>query len=214
MCDSFDSNSEPYRIYAEFEMSLNNYKRARSILFNGAQSFSESSNGSIHNDKFARLYHTWAICEWYLGNLDRTEVLFDHSLRVIDAGIRGSETRSLIFLSIARFLLHARNDTSLAQHCISLSLTENTKSCESWSLWSQIAKIMGNEELVIACKMEEAKLLDKSAVNGDTLTTVKNEQMNQMLRRTPWHHKLQDIGDQKSWYEAIKLPDTELQLQQ
>lgn len=203
----FCRDSEPYRIYAEFEMSLGDYNRARSILFLGAQSVSESSNGSLHNDKFARLHHTWAICEWHLGNLDRTEVLFDHSLRLIDAGIRGSEARSMIFLSIARFLFSARQDYSLAQHCVSLSLTENTRSQASWILWSKIAAIMGNEQLSQSCKVEAEKLIDQPIERSDALATVNNQKMNQMLRRAPWHHKIFEICDQKSWYESIKFPD-------
>ena len=200
------SDSEPYRFYAEFEMSLDNHSRARSILFLGAQSFSESSDGSLNNEKFARLYHTWAVCEWHLGNLDRSEVLFDHSLRVTDAGTSGSETRSLIFLSIARFLFDARQDYSLAQHCVSLSLTENTKSKFSWILWSKIATIMGKESLSQSCKEETKKLMDQNDGQSDALP-VNNQKINQLLRRAPWHHKIFTITNQESWYEAIRFPD-------
>jgi hypothetical protein len=188
-------------------MSLKNYRRARSILFLGAQSFSESSDGSLHNDKSARLYHTWAICEWHLGNLDRTEVIFDHGLRVTDAGISGSETRSLIFLSIARFLFHARKDYRLAQHCVSLSLTENTKIKSSWILWSKIANIMGNEDLSLACVEEAEKLMNQSAGQNDELPTVNNPKMNQMLRRAPWFHKIFGVSNHESWYNATSFPD-------
>lgn len=201
------SDSEPYRYYAELEMSLGNYRRARSILFLGAQALSESSDGSLNNNKLARLYHTWAVCEWHLGNLDRTEVLFDSSLRVTDAGTDGSETRSFIFLSIARFLFHARKDYSLAQHCVSLSLTENTRSKRSWILWADVAKAIGNENLSRACKEEAEKLSDENTAQSHELSTVKNPKMNQMLRRAPWFHKIFTVSNQKSWYDAMKFPD-------
>jgi hypothetical protein len=189
-------------------MALKNHRRARSILFLGAQAVSESSNGSLHDEKLAHLYHTWAICEWHLGNLDRSEVLFDHSLRVTDSGIRGSETRHLIFLSIARFLFNARQDYSLAQHCVSLSLTENTRSKASWMLWSKISMIMGNEKLSQSCQKEFEKVSREVVGQNDSLAAVKNTNMNNMLRRSPWHHKLFDMH-QRSWYEALDFPDSE-----
>ena len=204
------SDSDPFRIYAEFEMSLSNYRRARSILFQGAQSSSESSDGSLYNEKLSHLYHTWAVCEWQLGNLDRSEVLFDHSLRLTDAGTRGSDTRSFIFLSIARFLFHARKDFALAQHCVSLALTENTRSKASWMLWSKIANIMGNKTLSFACIQEADKISAKTRVeNRDTLESVNNKNMNHMLRQAPWHYKIVDVNE-KSWYDAINFPDDDL----
>ncbi len=188
-------------------MSMGNYNRARSILFHGAQSYSESSDGSLSNDKFARLYHTWAICEWHLMNLDRAEVLFDHSLRLTDAGISGSETRALIFLSIARFLFHARKDYSLAQHCVSLSLTENTRLDSSWLLWSKIATVMGNDKLSLACKNEIQKMKDGTTKQNKPLPSVSNHKINQLLRRAPWQHKIININTEDSWYEANQFPD-------
>ena len=189
-------------MYAEYEMSLDNYHRARSILFLGAQSFSESSDGSLHSENFARLFHSWAVCEWYLGSLDRAEVLFDHSLRVTDSSSRGAETRSLILFSIARFLFHAREDLSLAQHCVSLSLTENSRSKESWILWSKIAQRMGNMKLASSCEEESKKLYQK---RGQEEAIPK---MNQMLRRSPWHHKIFNLTQESgAWYESIKFPD-------
>eukprot|EP00551_Chaetoceros_affinis_P009451 CAMPEP_0203669648 /NCGR_PEP_ID=MMETSP0090-20130426/5949_1 /ASSEMBLY_ACC=CAM_ASM_001088 /TAXON_ID=426623 /ORGANISM="Chaetoceros affinis, Strain CCMP159" /LENGTH=1189 /DNA_ID=CAMNT_0050534373 /DNA_START=368 /DNA_END=3937 /DNA_ORIENTATION=+ len=201
------SDSEPYRLYAEFEMSMGNYNRARSILFLGAQSYSESSDGSLNNDKFARLYHTWAICEWHLMNLDRAEVLFDHSLRLTEAGISGSKTRALIFLSIARFLFHARQEYSLAQHCVSLSLTEDTRLETSWLLWSKLANVMGNDKLSQACKNEIEKLKGANAKQDKPLSSVSHQSINQLLRRAPWQHKIINMSNQDSWYEANKFPD-------
>ncbi len=185
-------------------MSINNFIRARSILFIGAQSCSESSDGSLHNSNLSRLYHTWAICEWHLGNLDRVEVLFDHSLRVTDSGTEGSEMRALILLSIARFLFHAREEYSLAQHCISLSLAENTKSHFSWILWARIAEKMGNESLSKSCREEAAKI--QGAAN-ETFPSVKHGVINQMLRRAPWHHKIFNMKEHRSWYEQSNFPD-------
>jgi len=198
---------EPYRIYAELELSLHNPHRARTILFLGAQTISESSNGSLHNLPFAHLHHTWAIVEWHLGKFDRSEVLFDHSLRLIDAGRRGSMERGMILTSIARFLVSAREEYALAQHCVSLSLTENTKCQESWRLWSQIAESMGNDTLKESCLVEAEKVRESGSEKGNELGTVNHQTMHQMLRRAPWHHKLFEIGEQKSWHETITFPD-------
>ena len=200
------SDSEPVRIFAEFEMSLNNFNRARSILFNGAQSFSEASDGSLHNSNLSRLYHTWAICEWHMDNLDRAEVLFDHSLRVTNAGNEGSEMRSLILLSIARFLFHAREDYSLAQHCISLSLTENTRSYPSWILWAKIAEKNGNESLSASCREEALKI---RKADTQALSCATSCGINQMLRRAPWYHKIFNIRDHRTWYELSNFPDVD-----
>ncbi len=185
-------------------MSIKNFSRARSILFNGVQSFSESSDGSLHNTNLSRLYHTWAICEWHLGNLGRAEVLFDHSLRVTHAGAEGAEMRSLTLFSIARFLFHAREDYSLAQHCISLSLTENTRSYSSWILWAKIAEKSGNEALATSCKQEAEKIQD---AEKQTLTGMNNGAINPMLRRAPWHHKIFKMKEQKTWYDISSFPD-------
>jgi len=206
-CDrSGNSDAEPYRLYAEFEMSLGNYSRARSILFLGAQSISEFSDGSTGNENLSRLFHTWAVCEWHLGNLDRSEVLFDHSLRLTDAGNSGSETRSLIFFSIARFLFQARKDYSLAQHCVSLSLVENPTSRKSWLLWAQIAREMGNQKLAMDCEDEARKLKWDNSHNSNVVGTVNNQTMNQMLRRAPWEHKIYSICNPESWYEKLSFP--------
>ncbi len=213
-CDiAGSSNATPYRLYAEHEMAAGNYMRARSILFLGSQSLSEASDGSLKNDEFARLYHSWAICEWHLGNLERTEVLFDHSLRLTDSAL-GSESRSLILYSVSRFLFHSRGDYILSQHCISLSLAEdsmlNNKS-DLWLLWSNVAREMSNVELSEECLSRAMELPSLSQGDSSVFTTgVQNNKMNYMLRRAPWQYKIgtSNPDGSVSWYTRILFPDS------
>ena len=203
-CDVSGSNeAKPYVSYADFEISLGCFKRAQSILFLGAQSLAESSSGSLQNEELAKLYHSWAICEWHLGDLDRTEILFDHALRVTDAGPKGTPLRSLIMYSLARFLHHARKEYSLAQHCVCLSLSENSApggNAGIWLLWSSIAKSMGNKDLQNQC-LVQADRLDKDA--HDDLPRLSGD----MLRRAPWQYKmLRPKNDLESWYMEITFP--------
>jgi len=210
-CDiAGSSNAKPYRLYAEFEMTLENYGRARSILFLGAQSLSESSDGSLHNDEFARLYHSWAVCEWHLDNLDRAEVLFDHGLRLTDSTL-GSETRSLILYSISRFLFHARNDDTLAQHCVSISLAENAGISENpdvWMLWSDVAKRMFNSRLSQQCLNQVRQLGQQDSSSLFLAADVNNHKMNHMLRRAPWQYKIRKSSNpnESSWYNGVRFP--------
>jgi tetratricopeptide (TPR) repeat protein len=209
-CDSAGSrNAEPYRDYAEYEMNAGNYERARSILFLGAQSLSESSDGTRHNDEFARLYHSWAVCEWHLGNLDRAEILFDNSLRLIESGKEGSANRSLVLYSIARFLFYARNDSIVAQHCVCLSISESLSPSGDagvWRLWAKIAESMSNTDLKKHCLLEAAKL--ESMPNDITSLRLVDLGIDQMLRKSPWQQKIQKPASsmKKSWYTGISFP--------
>lgn len=211
-CGSAGSrDARPYRQYAEFEMAAGNYRRARTILFHGAQSLSESSNGSKQDDEIARLYHTWAIVEWHLENPDRAEILFDHSLRQIDSGIDGSEQRAVVLYSIARFLFHARDDCNLAQHCICLSLTENLTPAGDtgiWTLWAKVADAMSNEVLKSECLNQAEEL--KKGENSNQEFDVNTLAMHHMLRRAPWQHKIATRSKSKndSWYKGISFPST------
>ena len=211
-CDSAGSrNGDPYRTYAEFEMNAGNYKLARSILFLGAQSLSESSdNGTRHNDEFARLYHTWAICEWHLDNLERAEILFDNSLRLIESGGKGATNRALVLFSIARFLFYARNDNIVAQHCICLSISENLSPCGdagSWILWAKIAESMSNTELKYSC-LAQAEKMEEMSNDLTSLVMADHLGIHQMLRRSPWQYKIQKPSrkGKGSWYNGISFP--------
>jgi len=226
-CDKTgSSNAEPYRLYAEFEMSLDNHHRARSILFLGAQSLSQSPDGAMGNsDEFSKLYHTWGVCEWHLENLDRAEILFDHALRLTDSGEGGSEIRTLVLYSIARFLFHAREDYILTQHCVCLSLTETAVPgfvgrSRIWSLWADVAMAMDNERLSQHCTYQANKVQTEEEtlahscmldVNmpSNGMPTVAGPAIHQLLRRAPWHHKIahQIQRDPVSWYEGVTFPD-------
>lgn len=141
-------------------MSLGNYGQARKILFRGAQAASKSADGGLNGRRgLAELFHTWAACEWHLGKLPRAEVLFDHALRLTEAGEQGCQLRSFILYSIASLEFY-RGEYLLAQHCVGLCMKENAmpggKSLV-WELWGDIALAMGNSRLVEECR-HHAKL--------------------------------------------------------
>ena len=66
---------------------------------------------------------------------------------------------------------------------------------------------MGNEKLSIALNEEALKLAEQTKGQDETIVSVNNQKLNQMLRRAPWHHKIIDVFDQKLWYEAFDYPD-------
>jgi len=202
-------------------MSLHNHRSARSILFQGAQSLSQSPDGGMGNSiEFAKLYHTWAVCEWHLKNLDRAETLFDHALRLTDSGEGGSEIRTLFLYSIARLLLHAREDYTLAQHCICISLSETavpglSVKSEMWNLWADIAMKLDNTKLVSHCKNQAEKVrMEKEGMNKPEILDISSSSgstIHQLLRKAPWHHRIvqHEIGshDPIFWYNALHFPD-------
>ena len=113
---------EPFKLFAEFEMRRQNFNDAQSILFRGAQSVAESSESNVKS--LADLYHTWGVCEYHLGNIDRAEQLFNDAIRVTGSGEADANIRSLILYSMAT-LEYKRGEYLLAQHCVGLSMTEN-----------------------------------------------------------------------------------------
>jgi len=215
-------HADPYRIFAEMEMSLGNYEQARKLLFRGAQAVSQSSDGGLGNRRgLAELFHTWAICEWHLNNLPRAEVLFDHALRLTDAGEEGSRLRSFVLYSIAR-LEYFRDELHLAQHCIGLCLKENLMpggNAIIWELWANIARDMNNEFLEEECleqaeawsKMQESddlsRLLSTSSISARS--GMKDLSMGHLMKREPWQFKLFGNSDATSsnFYSNVKFPD-------
>lgn len=203
-------------------MSLGNYEQARKLLFRGAQAVSQSSDGGLGNRRgLAELFHTWAICEWHLNNLPRAEVLFDHALRLTDAGEEGSRLRSFVLYSIAR-LEYFRDELHLAQHCIGLCLKENLMpggNAIIWELWANIARDMNNEFLEEECleqaeawsKMQESddlsRLLSTSSISARS--GMKDLSMGHLMRREPWQFKLFGNSDATSsnFYSNVKFPD-------
>lgn len=210
-------------------MSCGNHEEARKILFRGAQAMSVSSDGGLQNrGGMAELFHTWAVCEWHLGNLSRAEVLFDHALRLTNSGEDGSKLRSFILYSIAR-LEYFRGEYELAQHCIALCLKENLMpggNSKIWELWADVATALGNEGLVRQCK-EQATVLKKAerdnGVEGLSrmvefskadvagLSKMVGAAAQPLMRRDPWHVKL--FGSKNSissgFFDGVELPTSE-----
>jgi hypothetical protein len=192
------------------------FVQARSILYKGAQANAHSSDGGLGNRRgLAELFHTWAVCEWHLGNLARADALFDHSLRLTEAGEEGAIMRSFILHSIAR-LEYSRGELTLAQHCIGLCLKENVMpggNAKVWELWAMVAADMGHNALEKECVVQVDKAQRQEHDNGPTgLSQLlsKGPQMQQLMRRDPWHHKL--FGNQvlsNNFYTGVQLPKLE-----
>jgi len=200
-------HADPYRIFARIEMSLGNFADARSILYRGARATSLSSDGGLGNRiGMAELYYTWAVCEWHLDNLSRSEVLFDHALRLTSSGADGSVLRSYILYAIARLELD-RGEYLLAQHCVCLCLKENSLpggSAKVWKLWAEIASDLGDVGLVQQCKEQasRAEVQEERAANASLsmLMAIKNADgpvmngadVQNMMRKDPWHYRIFD----------------------
>jgi len=207
------SHADPYRLFAEFEMSRGSYLEARKILFNGARTISQSpGSGLINRNGMVELFHTWGVCEWYCNNLPRAEILFDHALRLIEAGDTGSELRSVILYSIARLQYH-RKEYVLSQHCIGLCLKENRMpggNVKIWELWGEVAKTSGNERLALKCKEQVEKLKsDLGLESGESMTTVMTgKEIKHLMRKGPWHHKIfkQESPSRKKLLNGVRLP--------
>jgi len=224
-------STEPYRLFAEFEIKRNNFVEAQSILFRCAQAVSESSDNSDRSvgsgkSGLARLYHTWGVCEYHLERGSKAERLFDDALRVTGSEEEDSSMRSLILYSMAR-LEYSREEYLLAQHCIGLSLKENLLPCGNyliWKLWSEIADKMENEHLATRCK--EQALLRREEERGGTISDLSRllgqrdakssngrlpertgSAMKDMFRKTPWYSKVCPPSGRmdKNWYSGAKL---------
>ena len=220
-------HADPFRLHAQFEMSLGNYREAQSILFRGARAVSQSSDGGLGNRRgLAELFHTWAVCEWHLDNLDRAEVLFDHALRLTGAGEEGSKLRSFILYSVAR-LEYYRGELLLAQHCIGLCLKENLMpggNSKIWQLWADVAADMDNSGLERECLAQAeaarrdedgngvkglSRLLSMPPIHETSgLSNMKGPYMEQLMRREPWQYKLFVNSDLSSdFFTGVKLPN-------
>lgn len=224
-------HSEPYRLYAQFEMNLSNYTSARRILYTGARILTGAVKGSKRVDLgLAELLHTWALCEWHLGDLGRAESLLDHSLRMIDETRQGDELRSYILYSLAR-LEYSRDEMILSQHCIALCLKENSMPGGNgpvFDLWELVATNRGDEAIAAECRslsekcrMDEennhttnvSRLLSMKrsgtdAIDVSMLVASSGNDMEQLTRREPWHYKIFGAGRKPSnFYNAVRFPD-------
>jgi len=220
-------HADPFRISAEMEMSLSNFQGARGMLRFGAQAvLSHSQLGSDTTDGrgLPLLLHTWAICEWHLGNLDRAEALFAQALRLSARKQFAAGIRSFILYSIARFK-HYRGELHLAQHCIGLIMKENVFPgglARVWALWAEIARDMKNPRLEEECVAKAA--LARNGHGTSTSTATKNYSdslfesrlaleytrsgTETMLNKDPWYIKLFGVGSQdtSALFKHVKFP--------
>jgi tetratricopeptide (TPR) repeat protein len=204
-------HGDPYRRFAEYEMSRHDYETARKILFRGALRLSESGQGR----GLAELYHTWAVCEWHLGDLGRAEVLLDHALRLTPAGAEGSAMRSTFLYTLAS-LQHYRGEHLLAQHCLALCLKENVGStAKLWDLWAEAARALGKDDLESQCLAQAEQAREP---HDARLLPAKPEDLKDMMRRDPWHYKLfpkasTQVDDSPFAY-CVQLPTHQTSLQE
>lgn len=214
-------NTNPYRHLAELELSLGRYKEASLIFYRGAKAVAKINDGGLaHQSGFARLYHSWAVCEWHLGHLSRAQQLFDHALRMT----HGDETefRSYIFYSMAR-LEYCKGEYELAQHYVGLSLKENLMpggNSKIWELWLDVATAMNNLNLVHECKAQLERLRrqeEKHGLGGRLLSVVPTKQelaqftgmtIAEMVTLEPWMKDLvDDEATNRSFFlNGVNLP--------
>ena len=213
-------DARPFSKHAVFEMNLGNYEQAQKILFRGAQSLSKASDGGIGNQKgLTELFLTWAFCEWHLGNIDRSETLFDNALRLVDPSEKGSELRAFILYCFAVLEFTELNELLLAQHCIGLSLKEGKLpggSEGAWKLWANIADEMGNTKLSNSCQDIAEKCELQRSASSSVLSAADLIKQSQMAGQfQPWQEKIQrqkgrsglDTGRSSSaFYSTLRFP--------
>jgi hypothetical protein len=205
-------------------MKREHFQEAQSILFRGAQSVTESSDGSVDCKMgLAGLFHTWGICEFHLGNIARAEQLFNDAIRVTGSGEADSNIRSLILYSMARLEFH-KGEYLLAQHCVGLCMKENLLpggNSRIWFLWADIARKMENEKLMNRCreqaflrmKEEEggaasdlSRIFEERASSSSSSPGRMGSAMKDMFRRTPWYSKVCAPGRMdKTWHDGAQL---------
>lgn len=187
-----------YRAFAEFEMSLLNYEDAHKILLEAAEIIARSEDGGLSDWRgLAKLYLTWAICEWHNDNLPRAEVLFDHALRQTKEGQDGAGLRSFILYSMARFEF-SRGRHILAQHCIGVCMKENAMPLGKsmvWKLWAEVASAMKNTKLQEEClhhaevsMTQEDQEHHEHPLLGPVDSPSRSKQ--NLFRRDPWQIEL------------------------
>ena len=206
------------------EMSLSNFDGARRILRFGAQAVLSHSQSTVNvcdtddGRGLPLLIHTWAICEWHLGNLDRAEALFAQALQLCARKQFATGIKSFILYSIARFK-HYRGELHLAQHCIGLIMKENVFPGglgRVWTLWAEIAREMNNLRLEEEC-LAKAELERKGQGTRNDLRSLFASRpglegmrvgTETILSKEPWYIKLFGVGseDASGLFKQLKFP--------
>jgi len=220
-----DGSAKPFQALAEFEMKRRNFVKAQSTLYSGAKCAASSNGIADGKNGLARLFHTWGVCEYHLGNESKAQQLLEDALRVTGPGEADSTMRSLILYSMARLEV-LRGEHLLAQHCIGLSLKENLfpgGNSLIWKLWAEIAEKMENKALEKRCK--EQALLRWEEERGGTVSDLSRllgargsesssrlpertgSVMKDMFRKTPWSSKVCHTSGRmdRVWYQGAAL---------
>lgn len=96
-----------------------------------------------------------------------------------------------------------------------------------WELWADVATEMGNEVLAAQCEeqAEQAKshedengpaglsrllaLKSPDASSSGLISRMKGPDMEQLMRRDPWHQKIFDMGQRSRFFHGVRLPEKE-----
>lgn len=199
-------NTAPYQKYAEYEISLSNYVRAREIYYTGAKAVSDAYFDQERG--LASLFYDWGVLELKkLNNPVRAEKLFDRAMCMVSHD--NNELRAKIYWRIGS-IESKRGNYYAAQHFVSLSIHEHP-SVGAWELWSSIATRLGNYKLAESC-LEQANTLKKKTpadgtfFDGDNLSTialVDGGSWKTMLCLSPWRKKLFNDDAKEKNYEQI-----------
>jgi tetratricopeptide (TPR) repeat protein len=208
-------HADPYRMYAEFEMARGNWAEARGILYSGALALTQNVENEACGRGLAELFLTWAVCEWNLREYYHTEQLFGQALEVATEEEDSSSLRSFILYAMARFEVE-RDEQQRAQHFVGLCIKENNMPrgySKVWDLWATVAHEMGNEKLTLQCRDQAAKARQEEQEDDKDLSGLSRllrrpstssqgtgdvSDVQQLMRRDPWHTQIFGPGKQSS----------------
>lgn len=214
-------HADAYRLFAEFEMSNDNFAEARKILYSGAMVLSKDSFDGDPGDHrgLAELFLTWAVCEWRLNNLFQAGKLFNHALELTMPAEELSSLRSFILYAMARFE-YFRGEYRRAHHFTGRCLKENLMpggNSVVWDLWAAVAHETGDEKLAYQCQEQAVQVRtvemysegDPSALSQMLQSRTKGPKMQELMRRDPWHRKLFGNGSTHNFLSSSLLPERE-----
>ena len=190
-------HANPYRLYANHEISLSNHARATAIFLLGAEAVLKSL-GEFHDDSkgLSALFYDWGRFEKdHMKNAKRAKVLLDEALRLTTPN--DSELRSNILYNMGELEFQDKK-YYIAKHfaCLSINESEINGSKEAWTLWANVAKRLGQDKLEQTC-LTQAKIQGKKQMklwtDDESLSPsqlLKDSNLKDMLGKTPWNRKL------------------------
>lgn len=117
-----------YSAYAELEMELMQYDRARRLFFKGVL----ASDGDAACAHSLALLHSWAVCEWQLGEPDRARTLFERAARLAT-----TPEAAYAWQWFAHFE-RAQGNAALALHYVQRSINLDNAVADAWELYAAL----------------------------------------------------------------------------